>query len=62
MKDEESFRNVIDNYSRTYWRDEPAAAIRIAKRLWNEHKLLQPRLIGGEPPTNRNAIWLEAQS
>jgi hypothetical protein len=60
MRDEESFARVVNDYSRTYWRSSPSAGIRIAKTLWKEGRLLQPRLRGAEPPQSRNAIWLEA--
>jgi hypothetical protein len=60
FRDEETFRRVIDNYSRTYWRNEAAAGIRIAKRLYSEGRLLQPRLQDGPAPRDdRDRIWME---
>ena len=60
MKDEESFSRVVQHYSHTYWKSSPSAGIRIAKTLWKEGRLLQPRLQDGPPPTQGyNALWLE---
>lgn len=51
------FSDVMENYSRFYWDENPELAREIATDLYNRGLLLQPRLTGGEPPVVYNGHW-----
>lgn len=46
----EEFLELVNEYMKVYWQDDPVQARLIAMRLWNNGQILQPRLQGGHGP------------
>ena len=51
------FSRLLDNYSQFYWQDNPELGREIATDFYNQGMLLQPRLVGGEPPEVFDGHW-----
>jgi hypothetical protein len=47
--DKETFDKVIANYQRSAWVKHPDAAADVARRLWEDGKIDQPRLRNADP-------------
>jgi hypothetical protein len=53
------FEHMIGvNYAGDYWYLDPQRGLRIARRLWREGKIFQPRVYGGEAPNIASGHWL----
>lgn len=50
MHDSTDLEEVITMYSDSYWRKDPEKGSELARKLWNENKIVQPRVIGGTHP------------
>lgn len=53
--------DVLDNYARFYWQDNPELGREIAADFYNRGMLLQPRLFGGSPPSTAEGWWMAMQ-
>ena len=47
---EREYQEVLDEYAKTYWNDDPEHGKQIAMYLWNEQKIIQPRWMDMDPP------------
>jgi hypothetical protein len=54
--DLETFKYVLDEYSKTYWKEHPEA-VDIAMRFWLSGKIDQPRVRDEEPPEIWSGCW-----
>ena len=52
------FEEVLNNYAEDYWWEYPMKARTIAKRLYKQGKIEQPRLSGGEARNIADGHWL----
>ncbi len=50
--------DLINNYVRFYWQDNPELGREIALDLFNRGMILQPRLSGGDAPCVVEGRWL----
>lgn len=57
IRNNEEFKNVLDTYSGIYWNENPEEGKKIATDFYNSGRLLQPRILGGEPPTVFEGHW-----
>jgi hypothetical protein len=57
--DRAMFHSGIHDYCRTYWRDAPGLAHRVAMQLWDEGRLDQPRTRGEPVPDISSGHWEE---
>jgi hypothetical protein len=51
------FDKVLESYAQCYWRDKPDEGIAIARRLYDQGKIDQPRLRGEEIMHVGNGHW-----
>ena len=60
--DEQTFDQVLDSYSETYWADFSEPAKKLARRLYKAGKIEQPRIKGQKYPATGEGIWVERES
>lgn len=53
------FAKVCRDYSKRYWTKNPSAARAVARRLWREGKIVQPRLRNLPAPNIAKGHWVE---
>jgi len=61
VKNAADLDELINNYRNTYWADNPDLGEEIARRLFEENKVEQPRLLDNSPVPEcmENGIWKE---
>lgn len=53
----QAWDRVVDQYCQTYWSSDPVRARRLANRLYEQGKILQPRVWGCECPNIAEGHW-----
>jgi hypothetical protein len=59
IESESDLEEVLDHYSQVLWADFPEKACEIARRLWNENKVDQPRIHGLDHTLNLHLRWID---
>lgn len=61
IKTPEDMDYVMHRYRKSYWEKNPDLGEKIARLLFEDNKVTQPRLRGDEPITNVYGIWIIAK-
>ena len=60
-KGEASWKGLLDQYSETYWQNDPDGAKEVANTLLFTSRIFQPRVAGCDPIKSAAAfLWVEA--
>ena len=56
IPDDDVLNKVIEQYRKSYWRENPDLGEEICRKLFDEGKIFQPRL-RGEAPLHKGGDW-----
>ena len=56
---EQEFEQVISQYQRYMWSKDPQLAATIARFLYDNNRIMQPRLYGFGPHNHQGKRWIE---
>ena len=59
---EREWKELIATYQVLYWNKFPQAAEQVVRVLIKDNKIVQPRLLGLDPPDCSQGYWLELDS
>lgn len=54
---ERELNDVLENYAKYYWYDNPELGMEIARDLYNQGLILQPRVMGYRAPHVADGWW-----
>jgi hypothetical protein len=62
IRNAEELSDVLDTYTRYYWKDLPQLGRFVATRLYEEGKIIQPRLLGYGVPNTAEGWWAKVEN